>query len=160
MQTLPSTLSSSPTVFKSPEELSEKLVDYFALPETYEEEEVITFRDGRTETRPVTRYRPLPMLEDFCVMHRITSTELREAAREFPETVGRAVQFAKDVMKTYLVRKGLVEQYNPNFAKFVATNEVDMVDKSESVNRNLNVSVDTDDILDKIEKASKPLRRA
>lgn len=147
------------TAFSSPQDLADKLVSYFAVPETYQEEETVFLRDGSVETRPVTRYRPMPMLEDFCVMHRITSRELKQAAADFPEVVGRAVEFAKDVMKTYLVRKGLTEQYNPQFAKFVATNEVDMVDKSESVNRNLNLSADAEDMLDRIEKASKPIRR-
>lgn len=145
--------------FASPTALANSLVNYFAQPEVYLEEERIFLRDGSQESRMVQRYRPMPLLEEFCAANRITSRELKEAAISYPDTVGRAVEFARDVIKTYLVRKGLTEQFNAQFAKFVATNETGMVDRSESLNKNLNVSADGADILDRIEKAQKPLRR-
>lgn len=145
--------------FSSPTQLANSLVAYFAQPEIYLEEEMVFLRDGSRESRMVQRYRPLPLLEEFCATHRITTRELKEASISFPDTVGRAVEFARDVIKTYLVRKGLTEQFNPQFAKFVATNETGMVDRSESLNKNVNVNADGAEILDRIEKAQKPLRR-
>lgn len=145
-----------PLAFETPEAAALSIIDYFARPEEVMEQQVLFNRDGSTETREVPRIRPMPMVEEWCAMHRVTKRQLDDAARMHP-AVAEALEFARDVMKTYLVRKGLTEQYNPAFAKFVATNETDMVDKSEQTNRNLNANAA--DILDAIEKATKPIRR-
>ena len=145
-----------PSSFESPEAAALSIVDYFARPEEIMEEQVLFNRDGGQEIRQVPRVRPMPMVEEWCAMNRMTKRQLDEAAKYHP-AVAEALEFARDVMKTYLVRKGLTEQYNPAFAKFVATNETDMVDKSEQTNRNLNANAA--DILDAIEKATKPIRR-
>lgn len=145
-----------PSVFTTPEEAASSIIEYFARPEEVMEEQVFYNRKGEEERRMVPRIRPIPMLEEWCVMHRITKRQLEEAAKIYP-CVAEAIEFARDVVKTYLVRKGLTEQYNGQFAKFVATNETDMVDRTEQVNKNLNVN--GKDLLDEIEKASKPIRR-
>lgn len=142
--------------FADPNKVAASLIDYFCRPEEIMEEQVLFTRDGGTEVREVPRLRPMPMIEEWCAMNRVTKRQLDDAARNSPE-VAEALEFARDTMKVYLVRKGLTEQYNPAFAKFVATNETGMVDKSEQTNRNLNANAA--DILDAIEKATKPIRR-
>jgi len=145
-----------PAVFASPSALADDLIEYFARPEEMQEEQVITNRDGSNETRMVTRFRPVPLLEEWCSMHRITRRRLEALAETHPD-IADALEFARDVLKVYIVRKGLTEQYNGQFAKFVATNEVGMVDRSEQINKSLIVK--GSDLLDEIEKAAKPIRR-
>ena len=145
-----------PSAFDTPTAVASSIIDYFAQPEEYKEEQVVFDRDGNPETREVVRYRPVPMIEEWCAMHRITKRRLADAAEAYPE-IAEAIEFARGVIKVALVRGGLVERYNPAMAKFVATNETDMVDRSEHVNKNLNANAAT--ILDEIEKASKPIRR-
>lgn len=153
-------LSEAPSLPTTQEEAStfaESIIQYFSRPQEIMEEEVFTTRSGKEETRLVSRVRPAPLLEEWCVFNRISKRQLLSLAEAFP-VIAHAIEFSRDVLKVYLIRGGLSEQYNGQFAKFVATNETDMVDRSEQVNKNLNVS--PRDLLDEIEASSKPLRRS
>lgn len=145
-----------PSSFASAHEAALSIVDYFSQPEEYVEKQQLIDRDGNIEEREVVRYRPVPMLEEWCMRHRITVSQLKKAAQLYPE-VAEAIEFARDVIKVNIVRGALVERYNASIAKFTLTNETDMVDRTEQINKNLNANAS--DVLDEIEKASKPIRR-
>jgi len=111
-------------------ELSQSIVDFFSTPEVYEVEEHVYTRDGKDEINKRLERRPFPMIEDWCVDNRVPMTLLKKLEQSCAD-VALAVQFARDVMKTYLVRGGLERRYDPSFAIFVATNETGMRVKSE-----------------------------
>lgn len=121
--------------------IARRLLTYFSRPLSGWYEEIIHNRDG-SETivkKPYTA--PLPLISEFANMHGLTESELKSAAKNFPDTLGRALAFAADVIKTNLVRKGLTEEYSPQFAKFVATNETNMTDKSEHTEKRITVNL-------------------
>jgi hypothetical protein len=126
-----SELVQSPTQTKMTcRKVAQSLVDYFSLPQYAEVTDMLQRRDGTTEEIIRREERPLPMIEEWCIMNRITINLLNELAKN-SEEVREAIQFAKDVMKVYLVRGGLEKRYDSRFAVFVATNETDMQNKTE-----------------------------
>lgn len=133
--------------------LAQRLVQYFSRPLHGTYEETVFYADGTQQTRTKPYNAPLPLLTEFANMNGMTEQELKEAAKEFSD-MARALAFAKDVIKTSLVRKGLEGDYNPQVTVFTATNETDMKVKTEHTERTLNVN----DLLDRIERASQPIR--
>jgi len=142
--------------FTTPEEVARSLFDYFSAPSQILTEEVRTARDGTEERVTVAQSAPIPLIEEWCSLHRISRRSLEALASNHPE-IEEALVLAKDQLKVKLIRGGLSEEFNASFAKFVATNETDMVDRSEQINKNLNVNAK--DLLDQIEKREKPLRQ-
>lgn len=140
----------------SPEDahrLAQAIVEYFARPMSgwYEEHMFMPDGEERVVTKPYTA--ALPLLAEFANANGMTEAELKKLARSFPDTIGRALQFAKDVVKTHLIRGGISGEYNPQMTAFVATNETDMKAKTEHTERH----VDVNDLLDRIERSSKPI---
>lgn len=127
------------------------LLVYFSRPLSGTYEETICNRDGvpTIVRKPYTA--PLPLLSEFANMHGLTERELKQVAANSSD-LARALEFAKDVVKTNLIRKGLNEEYNPAMVQFTATNETDMKVKSEQTVKN----IDVNDLLDRIEKATQP----
>lgn len=134
--------------------LTKRLIVYFSRPLDGWYDETRHDREGReiVERRPYKA--PLPMLTEFANMHGVTERELKQAARSFPD-LARALEFARDVMKTSLVRKGLTEEYSPNFAKFVATSETGMVEKTEHLEKR--VTMNLNELAKQIQESNEPL---
>ena len=80
-----------------------------------------------------------PPITEFCRKIGITKRELMDLGRSFPQTIGKALQIATDIVQEFLVHHGLRGDYNSQFAIFVAKNFTDMKDESE-VNSNVRVS--------------------
>lgn len=136
--------------------VADSIINYFSRAEETEEERVIY--NPRTDTHEVTTnfvIRPMPMIEEWCAAHRVTTGMLRDLAKQHP-CIARALEFSEDVTKIYLIRNGLNGRYNAQVMKFVATNKTDMVDRSEITNR---ITEAPADILKEIEAAEKPIRR-
>ncbi|MFA5130741.1 MAG: hypothetical protein WC477_07590 [Patescibacteria group bacterium] len=132
----------------SPKAIASSLIDFFSRPKVVEVEEVRFDRDGTRDGSSMhLEARPIPLLEDWCIENRITTTLLKTLAERFEE-VAEAIQFARDVMKSYLVERGLTKQYDSHFAIFVAANETGMKVKSEVVHRSAKPGRD---VLDEIE---------
>lgn len=132
-------------------QIAARLLTYFSRPLHGMYEETVFNRDG-SETvirKPYTA--PLPLLSEFANMQGVTERELKMAAKDFPD-LARAMELAKDVLKTHLIRGGLTEAYNPAMVQFTATNETDMKVKSEQTVKR----VDMNDLLDRIEQATEP----
>lgn len=136
--------------------LASALVAYFSRPLTGFFEKRIFLNDGTEEIVKEAYELPLPLLAEFANAYGMTEAELKYEARNFPATLGRAVQFAKDVLKTKLIRGGLTEKYNPQITVFTATNETDMKAKTEHTEKHVNIN----DLLDRIEKTNKPITYA
>lgn len=150
-----------PKKFFAPKELSdeyalsvaESMVAYFGRPLSGWYKEIITNRDG-SQTEVEKPYNaPLPLMAEFANMVALTESEIKQLAKAYPKTMGRAYEFAQDVVKTNLVRGGLNATYHPQFAMFTATNETNMRSKTESTVR----TIDMNALLDDIENSDSPL---
>lgn len=150
-----------PKKFFAPKEFSdeyalrvaEAMVAYFGRPLSGWYKEIVMNRDGsQTEVeKPYTA--PLPLLAEFANMMALTESEIKRLAQAYPKTMGRAYEFAKDVVKTNVVRGGLNATYHPQFATFTLTNETNMKSKTESTVRTINMN----DLLDDIENSDVPM---
>lgn len=129
------------------------IVEYFNQPEYEDVEEKIPLRDGGIEISMRREHRPFPLIEEWCTRNGLTVALLRELAQQSDE-IAQAIQFARDVMKTYLVRGGLAKIYDTQFAIFVASNETGMRVKSEVKHVTPKKSKD---ILDEIEAEEEPI---
>ena len=72
---------------------------------------------------------PLPTIEGFAIKLGVCKDTVLEWVKEYPEFSG-AYKRAKAGGKEVLVQNGLTGRYAEGFAKFVAINCTDMVDKS------------------------------
>lgn len=135
-------------------ELASRLVAYFSRPTEGWYEEVILRRDGSEERISKPYKSPLPLVAEFANIHGMTEKELKEVAKEFPDTLGRAMDFASDVVKTSLIRGGLDGTYNHQAVAFVATNETSMRLKSEHTERRMTLNLN--ELAKRLEAASTP----
>lgn len=133
--------------------VAEAMVAYFGRPLSGWYKEIITNRDG-SQTEVEKPYNaPLPLMAEFANMVALTEAEIKQLAKAYPKTLGRAYEFAQDVVKTNLVRGGLNATYHPQFAMFTATNETSMKSKTESTVR----TIDMNALLDDIENSEAPI---
>jgi len=150
-----------PKKFFAPKEISdeyalsvaESMVAYFGRPLSGWYKETILNRDGSQSEVEKPYNAPLPLMAEFANMVALTESEIKQLAKAYPKTLGRAYEFAQDVVKTNLVRGGLNATYHPQFAMFTATNETNMRSKTESTVR----TIDMNALLDDIENSDAPL---
>lgn len=150
-----------PKKFFAPKEFSdeyalsvaESMVAYFGRPLSGWYKETILNRDGSQSEVEKPYNAPLPLMAEFANMVALTESEIKQLAKAYPKTLGRAYEFAQDVVKTNLVRGGLNATYHPQFAMFTATNETNMRSKTESTVR----TIDMNALLDDIENSESPL---
>lgn len=151
----------NPKKFFAPKEISdeyalsvaESMVAYFGRPLSGWYKETILNRDGSQSEVEKPYNAPLPLMAEFANMVALTESEIKQLAKAYPKTLGRAYEFAQDVVKTNLVRGGLNATYHPQFAMFTATNETNMRSKTESTVR----TIDMNALLDDIENSDAPL---
>ncbi len=140
----------------TPVEIAESLVEFFSQSTEGLTEEMVHYRDGSSKTVLRPYHRPLPLLAEYCHAQGFTVSELEELAAQFPASIGRALQMARESIKTYLIHAGLDGRAPAPFAIFVATNETDMKSKSEVESK----SLDLDKLIDRITKETRPAQTA
>lgn len=133
--------------------IAEAMVAYFSRPLSGWYKEIILNRDGSQSEVEKPYVAPVPLLAEFANMVALTESEVKQLARAYPQTVGRALEFAQDVLKTNVVRGGLTGDYHPQFATFTLTNETTMRSKTEATVR----TIDMNALLDDIENSNAPL---
>lgn len=117
-----------PTKYKP--EYCDKLIEFFDIP-FYKEVEIEKMSaSGVVKTIQEKRPNDFPMLEDFCWEIDICPDTIANWCKEYPEFF-RAVRKAKAMQKRFLTKHGLGGGYKDNFARFIAVNLTDYVDKSE-----------------------------
>jgi len=77
--------------------------------------------NGQRVFQAVT-HNKLPTLAQFCRSYGITQSELKRLAQNFPETIGRAYEFALDTIEDLLAERTLEGQYHPAAVSFIAPN--------------------------------------
>ncbi len=116
-----------PTKYR--DEIPQELLAYFSKP-LYEviQKEVAT----NSGVQVVNDLRPseFPSIEGFCGKLLISKQTFHNWTKEHPQLMD-AYKVCKDLQKRHLVEHGLQGNYNSSFAKFVAINCTDMVEKKE-----------------------------
>jgi hypothetical protein len=115
-----------PTKYKP--EYIQAILDYFCVEPTTTVEETVITASGINKIKKIHAVR-YPTLERFAVSHAVTVTTLHEWASKYPD-FSYAMQLAKSAAKAILIENTLESRYSEGFAKFVAINCTDMVDKS------------------------------
>lgn len=113
-------------------EYTNELIEYFSTPTTRVEYIKHYDKQGNlTEEEPVVIGADFPTFEAFAIKIGVTARTLENWAARYPTTFGRAYERAKDVQKNMIIVNALGGRYNGNFAKFVASSQFDMAEKSE-----------------------------
>lgn len=115
-----------PTKYKP--EYCEQIIKFFEVEYDYVTEEVAS--QGRAVSVTRVKLSKFPTLEGFCVDLGITKKTLLNWKDKHTDFL-RAYEIAKYKQKVILLQGGLSGDYNSAFAKFVAINCTDMIDKQE-----------------------------
>lgn len=119
-----------PTKYK--EKYAEDLVKYFQFKEETYTEEVAS--QGKAIEVKKTRL-DFPTIEGFCSSIGVSKQCFHEWVPKH-ELFGDAYRIAKQNQKHILIKGGLNGEFNSGFAKFVAINCTDMVDRTEMKTEN------------------------
>lgn len=112
-------------------EYAEKLVEYFSIPKMVTYWKRKYYKDGRVkEEEPITTPPIYPTFEGFAKIVGVTSRTLLNWRDKYP-SFAEAYERALDMQKDILITNSLGGLYNGNFAKFIASSQFDMVEKSE-----------------------------
>lgn len=117
---------------KYKKEYTEQLIEYFSEPPT--RVEYIKHYNARGEItmeEPVVLGADYPTFEGFAIKIGVTARTLENWAESYPTTFGRAYEMAKDMQKNMIVVNALGGRYNGNFAKFIASAQFDMAEKTK-----------------------------
>ena len=112
---------------KYTEDFHKQLIEYFARPLYEVKYETVMSKMGPVEI-PVEKPTEFPSIEGFCSDHFINKSTFHEWVKKYPE-FSNAYGYAKMRQKKHLVEHGLQGNYNSAFAKFLAINCTDLVDK-------------------------------
>lgn len=116
---------------KYKKEYAEKLVEYFSIPKMVTFWKRKYYKDGRVkEEEPITTPPIYPTFEGFAKTIGVTSRTLLNWREKYP-SFNVAYERALDMQKDILITNSLGGLYNGNFAKFIASSQFDMVEKSE-----------------------------
>ena len=119
----------SPSKYKK--EYAEKLIEYFSVPkfETLWKRKYYT--NGQVkEEEPITYPPKYPTFEGFAKVVGVTSGTLQNWREKYP-SFNEAYERALDMQKDILITNSLGGLYNGNFAKFIASAQFGMVEKTE-----------------------------
>lgn len=114
----------------------QELVDFFNA-DPYEDKEIEHFKSGEKTWTDIKRMsNKLPTMIEFArhigVGYRTLFNWLDKESTSYQEEFWQTyTRIAKELQKNFLVQNGLEGLYNPVFAKFVALNFTNMVDKKE-----------------------------
>lgn len=119
----------SPGKYKK--EYAEMLIKYFTVPTFTTVWKRKYYTNGQVkEEEPVVVAGKYPTLEGFAISIGVTSRTLENWRDKYP-SFGEAYEMALDMQKDILVVNSLGGQYNGNFAKFIASAQFGMAEKSE-----------------------------
>lgn len=120
-----------PTKYKP--EYCQELIEFFEV--AYEQ--VVEQVASQGKAVDVIRYKlsRFPTIEGFCANILISKDAFHKWIAKYPE-FNDAYSIAKQKQKNALIQGGLAGDFNAGFAKFVAINCTDMIDKSEVKNEN------------------------
>ncbi len=110
----------------------EELIAYFSVEPTKEVTKTITTKHGTVIEEPVQRAIRLPSLERFAANIGVSKQTVITWTENHPEFLD-AYKRAKDLQKDILNTNGLLGLYDAGYAKFVAVNCTDMVEKTNHV---------------------------
>jgi len=109
-------------------ELAKRLLDYFAIPLTYEK---VVGKDDRGNDIKVEKANRLPTVEGFCAQEKISKSTFHIWRAKHPE-LSHALGIAKQFQMNHLIQFSLDGTYNAGFAKFLAMNISDYREKIEN----------------------------
>jgi hypothetical protein len=115
---------------KYTDDVPKRLMDFFNRP-LYKIEQVEVMTKQGIQKINETVANELPTIEKFCADLMIHKSTLLAWVEKYP-ILSDAYSFAKQSQKNHLLQNGLNGRYNSGFAKFVAINCTDMVDKIET----------------------------
>ena len=119
----------SPGKYKK--EYAEMLIKYFTVPTFTTVWERKYYTNGQIkEEKPIVIAGKYPTFEGFAISIGVTSRTLENWRDNYP-SFGEAYEKALDMQKNILVVNSLGGQYNGNFAKFIASAQFGMVEKTE-----------------------------
>jgi len=126
------------------DDMPQSLIDFFDRDmHRVEIEEVAS--QGQAVTVQKIKPNWFPTFERWCAEQSITQKTMLNWTTQHPEFL-QAYGIAKQKQKDFLLQHGLSGAYNSGFAKFVAINCTDMVDKKEEhVSQDIKVVIDRDD---------------
>ena len=114
-----------PTAYRV--EYIEEMLKHFNQP-LYINKEVQQASGGRLVKVMVEKPNSMPTFERFALNIGVTHDTLRNWCKEHPEFFG-AYNACKDIQKDFIVEHGMMGNYNPGFAKFIAVNVTNLRDK-------------------------------
>ena len=116
---------------KYKKEYAEMLIKYFTVPTFTTVWERRYYTNGQVkEEKPIIIAGKYPTFEGFATSIGVTSRTLENWRDKYP-SFGEAYERAVDMQKDILVVNSLGGQYNGNFAKFIASAQFGMAEKSE-----------------------------
>lgn len=118
-----------PTKYRK--EIPQEMIDFFNRPLMKAQQVEVLTKTGQIKMVTEMVANELPTIEKFCCDLMISKSTLHEWIKIHPE-LSNAYDFAKQAQKNHLLQNGLSGNYNGSFAKFVAINCTDMVDKVET----------------------------
>lgn len=119
----------SPGKYKK--EYAEMLIKYFTVPTFTTVWKRKYYTNGQVkEEEPIVVAGKYPTLEGFAISIGVTSRTLENWRDKYP-SFREAYEMALDMQKDILVVNSLGGQYNGNFAKFIASAQFGMTEKSE-----------------------------
>lgn len=111
-------------------EYCQEIIEHFDIPlyKTVEVEKMSA--SGVVKTLTEQRPNDFPTLYSFCRKIGVSADVLADWGREHPEFL-RSLNICKGIQAEFLTKHGLSGGYVSSFAKFIAVNVTDYVDKSE-----------------------------
>ncbi len=119
----------APTKYK--DDIPKKMIDFFNRPLMKAQQVEMLTKTGQIKLVTEMVANELPTIEKFCCDLMISKDTLHQWIKKYTE-LSDAYAFAKQAQKNHLLQNGLSGNYNGSFAKFVAINCTDMVDKVET----------------------------
>jgi hypothetical protein len=111
----------------------QQIIEYFSAPLTKNLKKTYTTKAGTVIEEDVEKGSEFPTIDEFSAkILGVDDTTLINWTREHPEFLA-AYTRAKQLQRDFLIKNGLQERYNSQFAIFVAKNCCGMTDKSEVV---------------------------
>ena len=119
----------SPGKYKA--EYAELLIEYFTVPKAEPFWKRKYYSNGKVKEEEPIVFPPIyPTFEGFAGKIGVTSRTLENWREKYPK-FKKAYEKALDLQKDVLIVNGLGGQYNGNFAKFIASAQFGMTEKSE-----------------------------
>lgn len=116
---------------KYKKEYADMLIDYFSVPKMVTFWKRKYYANGKVkEEEPITQPPIYPTFEGFAKSIGVTSGTLQNWREKYP-SFNEAYERALDMQKDILITNSLGGLYNGNFAKFIASAQFGMVEKTE-----------------------------